>query len=73
MVEILAWLLVLLEIQMGLGLLLLWAFRRGEGFAHLEVAGLAVTVYTGGHTAGGRGGTWKRTLNTGPARGKWRG
>jgi hypothetical protein len=48
MIEIVVWLLVLLEIQIGLAALLLLVFRRGDGFAHLELAGLVVTVYAGG-------------------------
>lgn len=45
--EVMAWLIVLVEIQLGLAVLLFWLFRAGDGFMHLRLAGVTVTVYTG--------------------------
>lgn len=55
-IEILAWLLVMLELQIGLLVLLIWMFRAGGGFAHVRWAGLTATVYASEYIAGGRKG-----------------
>lgn len=48
-VEVMAWLVVLLEIQIGALLILVWLFRAGDGFVHAYLAGITVTVYADEH------------------------
>jgi hypothetical protein len=47
-IEVMAWIVVLLEIQIGVLLILVWLFRAGDGFLHAYLAGIAVTVYADG-------------------------
>jgi hypothetical protein len=60
MLEVLAWLIVALEIQIGIGLIVFSAFRWSGGFAHMRLAGVAVTVYT--TRQGRRGVEWRQSI-----------
>lgn len=46
--EILAWILVAVELQTGVVLLAIWSFRAGDGFVHLRLSGIVVTAYSSG-------------------------
>lgn len=46
-VETVAWLLVVIEIQVGILLLFWGVFRLGNGFVHLGLGGVTATIYCG--------------------------
>lgn len=66
MVELAAWLIVLLEVQAGILLFAFWTFKLRSGFAHWRLPGVAVTVYT---RQGRRGGIYgSRSIPADPYR-----